>query len=177
MRRPEDNAGPAVEMAVPEHEVDSFDDEAFASGDSLEFSLNLWGRLLMSGWALFLIAGFGLSFYMKPDSRGFGTHQSLGLPPCSFRVWFGIHCPSCGSTTCFSHFVRGEWPAAIQSNVSAFGLALVCAVMIPWCIFSVYRGKMWRVPQPALALIWIVAVLGSISLTQWVYKLIYVPMN
>lgn len=122
------------------------------------------------------VAGFWLAATLTPDPRGFGTHQSLGLPPCSFRLLFGIHCPSCGGTTAFAHFMRGEWWSAFNSNMSAFGLALVCAISIPWGIASVIRGRLWRIQNPFVVFLWITAVLGGIALLQWGFKMMFVPM-
>ena len=90
------------------------------------------GRWLLVGWSLFLIGGFALAFALKPDPRGYGTHQSLGLPPCTFRMLFGIPCPSCGMTTSFSHLMHGNISQAFE-RASGVVLAAVCAVQIPWC--------------------------------------------
>ena len=74
------------------------------------------GRWLLVGWSLFLLGGFALAYALEPDPRGFGTHQSLGLPPCTFRALFGIPCPSCGMTTSFSHFMHGNLWQAFRAN-------------------------------------------------------------
>ena len=73
-------------------------------------------RVFLATFGLFLLSGFSLSIYLKPNPQGFGTHRSLGLPPCSIRVMFGIPCPSCGMTTSFSHFVRGQIPVVAASQ-------------------------------------------------------------
>lgn len=137
------------------------------------YSLSPGGRLLLGVWVVFLISGFALAASLEPDPRGYGTHQGLGLPPCSFQVLFGVSCPSCGSTTCFSHFVRGEWPSAVRANVSAFLLALVCAAMVPWGLYGVVRGRLWNVDQPATAFMWLLFGLCGVSLTQWVIRLLF----
>ena len=84
------------------------------------------GRWLLFGWSLFLISGFTLAWNLEPDPRGFGTHQSLGLPPCTFRALFGIPCPGCGMTTSFSHLVRGNVVQASRANIGGVLLALLC---------------------------------------------------
>ncbi|MEZ6055866.1 MAG: DUF2752 domain-containing protein [Planctomycetaceae bacterium] len=157
---------------------DSFSNEEHLSTSHHhdEYPLTNSGRVLLAGVLLALIAGFSLAASLTPDPRGFGTHQSLGLPPCSFRLLLGIHCPSCGGTTCFAYFVRGEWVSAANANLSAFGLALACAAAIPWGLVSLFRGRLWRIRQPAITLLWIMGVLGSIALLQWGFKLAFVPM-
>ncbi len=129
--------------------------------------------MLLGVWVTFLVSGFALAVSLEPDPRGYGTHQGLGLPPCSFQVLFGISCPSCGSTTCFSHFVRGQWFAAVRANLSAFLLALVCAAMVPWGIHGVIRGHMWNVRQPATAFMWLLLTLCGVSLTQWLVRMMF----
>ena len=46
-------------------------------------------RLAVLLLALGLLAPLGVAAMLRPDGRGFGTHQQLGLPPCTFRVLFG----------------------------------------------------------------------------------------
>ena len=99
-----------------------------------------WGLLVMSA---ILTGGFSLAAALPPDPRGFGTHQALGLPPCSFREQFGIPCPSCGCTTSFALFIRGRWPEALHANAAGFLLALICAAMIPWCAMGFATGQLW----------------------------------
>ncbi|QDU39914.1 hypothetical protein Mal4_42680 [Maioricimonas rarisocia] len=129
-------------------------------------------RVLLLAWSLFLIAGFGLAFWLDPDPRGYGTHTRLGLPPCSLRILFGIPCPSCGGTTAFAHFVRGQWIAAVEANVAAFVLAVTCATMIPWCWYSAWRGRLWKVTDPSMALLSLLLVLAGVSAVQWLVWLI-----
>jgi hypothetical protein len=128
-------------------------------------------RYAFVGWSLFLVCGFGAAARLRPDARGYGTHQQLGLPECSLRTWLGIPCPSCGGTTAFSLFVRGRWMAAVQANAAAFGLALVSVVMIPWCLWSAVIGRTWRVDCPDNLVLWIIGVFGVVSLLQWLLML------
>lgn len=133
--------------------------------------LSLRGRVLLGAWSAFLVAGFALAASLEPDPRGYGTHQRLGLPPCSFQILFDINCPSCGSTTCFSRFVRGQWLAAARANASAFILALVCAAMVPWSWYSIWSGRLWKVDAPATAFMWLLIGLCVLSFGQWIIRL------
>ncbi|MBL8848666.1 MAG: DUF2752 domain-containing protein [Planctomycetaceae bacterium] len=128
-------------------------------------------RVLLCAWTLFLIAGFGLATRLEPDPRGYGTHQSLGLPPCSFQILFGLKCPSCGSTTSFAHFVRGQWISSIRSNPSAFVLALFCAAMAPWSAYSAWIGRTWRLEEPAKAIVWMLSGIVTLALVQWLVRI------
>lgn len=128
-------------------------------------------RWALFGWSLVLIAGFALAASLEPDPRGFGTHQRLGLPECTLRQWLGIPCPSCGGTTTFALFVRGQWASAVRTNLAAFGLAAWCAAMIPWSLFSAAIGRTWRIDRPDVMLAWLLGTFGTVSLIQWVAAL------
>ncbi|HLJ12412.1 MAG TPA: DUF2752 domain-containing protein [Planctomycetaceae bacterium] len=131
------------------------------------------GRWLLVGWSLFLLGGFVLAFALRPDPRGFGTHQSLGLPPCTFRALFGIPCPSCGMTTSFSHFIHGNLRQALRANAAGVLLAIVCALQIPWCLWSASRGRLAGVRAPSRSLMWLLIAIGSVCLVNWFFQLAY----
>lgn len=135
------------------------------------YPLGLGGRVLLGLWTLGLIGGFALAASVEPDPRGFGTHQRLGLPPCSFQILFGVSCPSCGSTTSFAHFVRGQWFASLRSNPGAFVLALVAAGLVPWGSWSVWIGRTWRMEDPPRTFVWLLCGVVTISLVQWCVRL------
>lgn len=125
-------------------------------------------RLAVLLWCLLLTGGFSVAFQLQPDPRGFGTHQQLGLPPCSFRSLVDVPCPSCGMTTAFAHFVRGHWIQSLRASCSGFLLALVCASQIPWCLLSLWTGRFWRVRRldvlfPAVLLF----LSGTALLVRW----------
>lgn len=128
-------------------------------------------RSLLIGWSLFLIAGFGVAIQTNPDPRGFGTHQRFGFAPCVIRNQLSIPCPSCGMTTSFSHFVRGQIRQSAQANTSGLVLAVVCLVMIPWSWISVYRRRLWLVSQPETCLLWLICSLVSITIIEWAFRL------
>lgn len=130
-------------------------------------------RVLLTLWILMLAAGFALACSLEPDPRGYGTHQKLGLPPCSFQILFGLRCPSCGSTTSFAYFVRGDWDSAVRSNAAAFGLALISALMIPWGAYSAWHGRAWRIEQPATACVWLLSAVVGLSVIQWAVRLAF----
>ncbi|MCA9076682.1 MAG: DUF2752 domain-containing protein [Planctomycetaceae bacterium] len=127
------------------------------------------GRWLLAGWSLFLLAGFALTTFVSPDPRGFGTHQQFGLPPCTLRLLTGVSCPSCGATTSFAHFVRGEWPSAIRANGAAFVLACLCAVQIPWSWMSIAKQQLWLITRPERTLIITLVCLTSLFVLQWMF--------
>src|SRR5919112_1444615 len=50
---------------------------------------------------------------ISPNPGGTSTHRQLGLAECQFLRASGIPCPSCGMTTSFAWFVRGNIPASL----------------------------------------------------------------
>jgi len=113
-----------------------------------------------------------VAVWLQPDPRGFGTHRQLGLPPCTFKLFLNIPCPSCGGTTAFALFVRGRWVEAVQANAAAGLLAGFCAIGVPWVVGSVWQRRylgtrFLGVRDPLLVLVVILGSLVVISLTQW----------
>jgi len=74
---------------------------------------------------------------LTPSEDGFGTHQQLGLPPCSFSMMCnGLPCPSCGMTTSWSHMMRGQIIQSFNANPGGALLALSALVAGPWTLLS-----------------------------------------
>jgi hypothetical protein len=137
-----------------------------------DYQVGQRGRIALALMCLFLIAGFATAVNLNPSPLGMGTHQSLGLPPCSFVTIFGVRCPTCGMTTSFSHFVRGQWMSAAQANIAGLTLACLCSVMIPWGIASLCVGRLWRIEDPHRAALWLVGSVTGLSLLQWAVRML-----
>lgn len=134
---------------------------------SAEPQISPFIRFSSGALCLFLIAGFLLAANLSPSSRGYGTHQQLGLPPCSIQVLFGIPCPSCGMTTSFCWFVRGEVLNSARANLAGLYLATICALLIPWTAAICLFNRILLIRDP---LRW-AGILGGIyfiiAFTQW----------
>ena len=135
-------------------------------------SVGSGSRWLLLAWSLFLLGGFALAGMLEPDPRGFGTHQRLGLPPCTFRALCGIPCPSCGMTTSFAHLTRGHFAKAIEANVGGTLLALVCAAQIPWCWWSAGCGRLVGVSHPTKSLLVLLLTVVGVSAASWLYRIL-----
>jgi hypothetical protein len=129
-------------------------------------------RLALTLLAIGLAALLGVARALEPNPRGRGTHEQLGLPPCTFVVLFGRPCPSCGMTTAWAWLVRGEVRAALRANASGALMAMLALVGVPWLLASAARGR-WLpgTPGPALAAAGAVA-LVVIALVQWGWRLL-----
>jgi hypothetical protein len=71
----------------------------------------VWGGLAASAAGVLIVAR-----QLQPDPRGFGTHTQLGLPPCVFRAWTGLPCPTCGLTTSFAYMARSQITSAFVAH-------------------------------------------------------------
>ncbi|MCH8968431.1 MAG: DUF2752 domain-containing protein [Planctomycetes bacterium] len=97
--------------------------------------------LVLAGCTVLL----GLAAWLRPDGHGVGTHQQLGLPPCSLVQYSGIPCPTCGMTTAFACTVRGRWLAAVLAQPFGFATALVAILCVPLSLAVLISGKVWRI--------------------------------
>ena len=59
---------------------------------------------------------------LDPAGGGHGTHEQMGIPPCSLLSQTGWPCPSCGLTTSVTATAHGELGLAWRSQ--PFGLPL-----------------------------------------------------
>lgn len=62
------------------------------------------------------LAVLGIARALTPSPSGMGTHEQLGMPPCTFLLLTGHGCPGCGMTTAFALMARGEVGAAFGAN-------------------------------------------------------------
>ena len=118
-----------------------------------------------------LVALLVTSAWLTPSSAGLGTHQQLGLPPCTVLDWFGIRCPSCGMTTSWAHMVRGQVLAAARANAGGALLALAAAMCGPWLVASGVRGR-WLIGRPAEEIVVVAGItIIVVTLIQWTLRL------
>jgi len=109
---------------------------------------------------------------LEPDPRGFGTHEQLGLTPCSFYQWTGHTCPSCGATTAWAHVLRGDMAEALWANLAATLLLLATLVAVPWLLLSACFGHwLWWKPKE-----WDVLLVGStlsvVAILDWMRRIL-----
>lgn len=134
------------------------------------FPLRRGGRAGLLAASFLLLAGFALARSLEPDPRGFGTHQRLGLPECTFQLLWNRPCPGCGMTTCFAHLVRGEWSAAARANPAGILLAAACALLIPWMWFSAWRGETIGVDDPLKTILLFMFALAGTTVAVWLVR-------
>jgi hypothetical protein len=134
-------------------------------------SLPWYTRVALVGIAMGLAAALAVAVYLRPSERGFGTHQQLGLPPCAFRVWFGLRCPSCGMTTAWSHMVHGHPIRAVLANAGGAASCATALVCVPWLLVSGARGRWIFRPPGELTLAVAATAFVAVTLLDWALRL------
>jgi Protein of unknown function (DUF2752) len=65
---------------------------------------------------------------LTPNPDGLGTHLQMGLQRCGFLQQTGLPCPSCGMTTSFAWFARGNIVASLYVQPMGTLLAILCGI-------------------------------------------------
>lgn len=132
----------------------------------------VWQRLMLFFAGAVLVSLLITAACLPPHPQGMGTHQQLGLPPCSFVLWFGSRCPACGMTTSWAHLMRGQVLQSAQTNTGGLILGLFTLGLSPWMIVSAVRGRWWiGVLEPH----WILAGGGLVFIVtaaQWLWRIL-----
>ena len=122
--------------------------------------------------AIVLGALLAAAAWTTPDPRGYGTHEQLGLAPCSFRTWTALPCPSCGMTTAWAYVVRGRLARAVGVNLAGAALALASLACAPWLAWSALRGE-WPLRRPRWEVgLYVGTILLGIAAMDWVRRLV-----
>ncbi len=135
-------------------------------------------RITMRGrvWALVLMLGslavLVTASQVNPDPSGEGTHVALGMLPCQFLVKTGLPCISCGMTTSFAHFARGQWLSAFYVQPMGALLAFLTAATF-WsaAYITITARPAHRALRfvPVLPILWFLLIFAFVA---WAWKLL-----
>jgi hypothetical protein len=112
-----------------------------------------------------------LALVLRPDPRGFGTHEQLGFQPClPIRLW-NLPCPGCGVTTAVTLALHGHPLRSLATQ--PFGLVTI-ALVLAFAVFALRvhrRGRdlfqeLGQLPWLRLGPLLVVLLVAS-----WLYKL------
>lgn len=121
--------------------------------------------------AVIAIAPLLIASMLRPDARGHGSHEQLGLPACGWAAALDAPCPTCGMTTSFTHAAGGDITAAV-ANQPMGGLLAVLAAATFWAGLhaALTASDLGRVVKPLgrAPVLWIGV---GILLASWAYKL------
>lgn len=128
-------------------------------------------RLVLAFAGCVLLGLLATAAWLTPSPQGIGTHQQLGLPPCTVVAWFGFPCPSCGMTTSWAHLLRGHVQDAFRANAGGALLALAAVACGPWLLASGLAGR-WQIGPPREGLILAIGlVIVVVTIIQWTLRL------
>lgn len=87
------------------------------------------------------LALLGLGRALRPDPRGWGTHEQLGFRSCYPMSHWNVPCPGCGVTTSVALVARGELGSALRAQ--PLGPLLVLATLggAGWALIGHQRGR------------------------------------
>lgn len=128
-------------------------------------------RLLMLAAAVFLAAPLVIATRLEPSASGIGTHQQLGLPPCTAQMLWAVRCPACGMTTSWSHFVRGQFVLSMHANVAGTLLAVITCTAVVVLLSGAASGKMPRRGW-LVAAAWAMVTTLVIATGDWAWRLV-----
>lgn len=127
-------------------------DEALPVVELVEEPLSRGARCWLAIVALGLALVLGIGRWIEPTDpqgqpRTQGTHQQLGLPPCTVFFMTGWPCPGCGLTTSFSHLMHGNIVYSLKANPVGTFMAILCGVLVPWLLLSAITGRRLGIPD------------------------------
>jgi len=113
-----------------------------------------------------------LAGQLRPNPRGFGTHEQLGLPPCTFSLLAGVRCPACGMTTSWSLLTNGRPIEALENHVTGVLLAGLTLAVGMLALVVAVRGKRidwyrYEVPIAVAA-----TILAGLVLGEWLIRIL-----
>lgn len=134
-------------------------------------SLSHGVRWLSLGSAIGLLALLLIACFLSPSPSGYGTHQQLGLPPCTTMLLWEIPCPTCGMTTSWAWVVRGNLVQAGRANLGGTMLALIAIGFLPAACYFFITGRATSGHWFSLTLA--VGLVSSccIALIQWFFRI------
>jgi hypothetical protein len=138
---------------------------------STSAALSPRARLLAALVGIGLMAVLFLAGNLRPDPRGWGTHEQLGLPPCTLKALTGWRCPACGMTTSWSLAVQGRLAEALRVHVSGTVLAVVAAGVSVLALAVAVRGRWfaWQMSDTAMAVCGLTTI--ALVIVEWIWRL------
>ncbi len=124
--------------------------------------------------AAVLLVGLGIFFVVllatiEPDARGHGTHEQLGMEPCSWPQVWGKPCPTCGVTTAATLLVHLRPVDAVVAQPFGAFLAAVGILVAGIAAWSLVRGESFVARIALLPYGRVLAAAVVLFLASWAY--------
>lgn len=130
------------------------------------------GRLLALLLSLSCLGLLATAAQLPPSPTGMGTHTQLGLAECQFAQRTGIPCPTCGMTTSFAWFIRGNLAASFYVQPMGALLAVLTAGAFWAGLYVALTGRPIHRLIRFLPGRYYVALLLSWALLAWAWKIL-----
>lgn len=128
--------------------------------------------------ALLFAGVFAIALVLDPYRDGQvlleGTHQQLGMPPCTFKSVTGLPCGSCGMSTSFALAIRGDLFHSVQANFVGTLLALFGMAFIPWSLVCAVRGRLLGIRSLERTIVFLVLGFVAILFLRWAVVLMII---
>lgn len=129
---------------------------------------------LRATWALVGLASAAVltvAAILKPDPRGYGTHEALGMEPCGFVFMTGLPCPTCGMTTSFSYLMHGQPLASLKAQPAGFLLCVATAALMVASLLAALRGEIVTINWERIGAVRLSLTVGFVLVGGWAIKL------
>ncbi|WP_438269981.1 DUF2752 domain-containing protein [Paludisphaera mucosa] len=112
---------------------------------------------------------------LEPDPRGFGSHEQLGLAPCSFLLATGRLCPFCGATTAVAETTRGRMDRAWRANPAGALLGVLSGPLIVWLLLGVVTRRPPGFQSPGAPLVGLLFLFVLVGSAFWLMRFLDGP--
>jgi len=150
-------------------------DEAWDDYPPVNPALERWVRAGLVLVALGVVLLFGIAMYLDPYRGGHiwrqEAHTQLGLPECNFMRLTKLPCPSCGMSTSFALFVRGDVWNSLCANAVGTLLAAFLVVLLPWSVLCAVRGRLYFVRSVEPTVLRLLLAFVILTLLRWLIVL------
>ena len=128
-------------------------------------------RLLAFAVAVGCLTVLLVAAWLRPDPKGFGTHEQLGMQPCGFYQQFGIPCAGCGMTTSFAWLVHGHPVRSFVAQPFGMILCVLTAAGFWGGLYVVVTGRAAYRLLNAVPMRFHVAAWPTLAIVAWVWKI------
>lgn len=128
-------------------------------------------RLVALGVSLACLAVLVTAVWITPSRAGVETHRQLGLAECQFLRTSGLPCPSCGMTTSFAWFARGNIVASLYVQPMGTLLATAAACAFWAGLYIAITGKPVHRLMRLMPSVYYVLIPMGIGIAAWAWKI------
>ena len=134
--------------------------------------ISLYARVITLAVAAGCIYVIYHAVTLQPAPEGYGTHRAMGFLACNMISATGIPCPTCGMTTSFAWFFRGNLLASAYVQPAGFLLAYVLTMLLPLALYQAATGRpIHRITRLLSPRLFIALGIGLFAL-GWLWKIL-----